>query len=138
MFADFPYHQSILHSSEAVYEELPGFTEDIGECRTPSDLPAAALDYVEFIAEAIGVPIKLIGTGPGRDQVIWMDESAAPPACEPQPANGSRTPSGGGRTFRSSSSRSPRRMIRSAIIDAASSDAVPSVICTPKRPRRVQ
>jgi adenylosuccinate synthase len=82
VFEDFPYHQSILHSSEAVYEELPGFTEDIGECRTPSDLPTAALDYVDFIAEAIGVPIKLIGTGPGRDQVLWMDESARGSAGE--------------------------------------------------------
>jgi adenylosuccinate synthase len=82
IFDEFPYHQSILHSSEAVYEELPGFTEEIGECRTPSDLPAAALDYVEFIAESIGVPVTLIGTGPGRDQVIWMDESARGSAGE--------------------------------------------------------
>ena len=48
VFDDFPYHQSILHNSEAVYEELPGFDEEIGDCRTPSDLPAAALDYVEL------------------------------------------------------------------------------------------
>ena len=41
MFEDFPYHQSILHSAEAVYEELPGFEEDIGDCRTIADLPAA-------------------------------------------------------------------------------------------------
>jgi adenylosuccinate synthase len=75
VFDDFPYHQSILHNSEAVYEELPGFSEEIGGCRTPSDLPSAALDYVEYIANAIGVPITLIGVGPGRDQVIWMDES---------------------------------------------------------------
>ena len=33
-FDDFPYHQSILHSAEAVYEELPGFDEDIGGCRS--------------------------------------------------------------------------------------------------------
>jgi adenylosuccinate synthase len=82
VFNDFPYHQSILHNSEAVYEELPGFAEDIGECRTPSDLPPAALGYVEFIADAIGVPITLIGTGPGREQVIWMDESARGSAGE--------------------------------------------------------
>src|SRR5215213_647501 len=39
VFEDFPYHQSILHSAEAVYEELPGFEEDIGDCRTLEDLP---------------------------------------------------------------------------------------------------
>ena len=49
MFDEFPYHQSILHSAEAVYEELPGFDEDIGDCRTLADLPAAARDYLDFI-----------------------------------------------------------------------------------------
>jgi adenylosuccinate synthase len=78
VFDAFPYHQSILHSSEAVYEELPGFDAEIGDCRTPSDLPTAALDYVEFIADAIGVPVTLVGVGPGRDQVIWMDETNRP------------------------------------------------------------
>ena len=34
VFDEFPYHQSILHSAEAVTEELPGFEEDISDCRT--------------------------------------------------------------------------------------------------------
>jgi adenylosuccinate synthase len=80
VFDDFPYHQSILHSSEAVFEELPGFTDEIGECRSVSDLPAAALDYLNFIADSIGVPVKLVGVGPGRDQVIWMEEKELGPA----------------------------------------------------------
>jgi adenylosuccinate synthase len=73
VFDDFPYHQSILHNSEAVLEELPGFEEDIGSCRTAGDLPEAALDYVNYIADSVGVPVKLVGVGPARDQVIWMD-----------------------------------------------------------------
>ena len=73
VFEDFPYHQSILHSAEAVYEELPGFDEDIGDCRTIAELPAAARDYLEFIADFVGVPVKLVGVGPGREQVIWAD-----------------------------------------------------------------
>jgi adenylosuccinate synthase len=80
VFDDFPYHQSILHSSQAVYEELPGFEEEIGECRRPSDLPSAALDYVNFVADAIGVPVTLVGVGPNRDQVIWMEEKMPSPA----------------------------------------------------------
>ena len=72
--SDFPYHQSILHNSEAVDEELPGFDEEIGECRSPSDLPPAALEYVNFVAEAIDVPVTLVGVGPGRDQVVWMEK----------------------------------------------------------------
>jgi adenylosuccinate synthase len=73
VFDDFPYHQSILHSSEAIYEELPGFSEEIGRCRTAADLPVAAREYLEFISDTVGVPVRLVGVGPGRDQVIWMD-----------------------------------------------------------------
>jgi adenylosuccinate synthase len=73
VFEEFPYHQSILHSAAAVTEALPGFDEEIGDCRTVADLPAAARDYLDFIAEFTGVPIKLVGVGPGREQVIWAD-----------------------------------------------------------------
>jgi adenylosuccinate synthase len=73
IFEEFPYHQSILHTAEAVYEELPGFKEEIGECRTVDDLPDAARDYLRYISDFVGVPIKLVGVGPGRDQVIWME-----------------------------------------------------------------
>ena len=41
VFEEFPYHQSILHSASAEYEELPGFDAEIGECRDRGR-PAAA------------------------------------------------------------------------------------------------
>jgi adenylosuccinate synthase len=74
---DFPWHQSILHTAEAEYEELPGFEGDIGSCRSESELPQAARDYLRFVEEAAGVPIRLVGVGPGRDQVVWTGEGAA-------------------------------------------------------------
>lgn len=70
---EFPYHQSILHSATAEYEELPGFDDDITACRSAEDLPAAARDYLAFIAEFVGVPIKIVGVGPSRDQVVLLD-----------------------------------------------------------------
>jgi adenylosuccinate synthase len=70
---EFPYHQSILHSATPEYEELPGFDEDITGCKSFADLPTAARDYLGFIAEFVGVPIKLAGVGPARDEVIWVD-----------------------------------------------------------------
>jgi adenylosuccinate synthase len=73
VFEDFPYHQSILHSAEAVTEELPGFEDDISECRTLADLPPAARDYLQYVSDFVSVPVKLVGVGPGRDQVIWAD-----------------------------------------------------------------
>ena len=72
-FEDFPYHQTVLHHSVGKVTELPGWKEDIGECRTLSELPAAAREYLDFIAEQTGAPVTLIGVGPGRDQVIWTD-----------------------------------------------------------------
>ena len=68
----FPYHQSILHSATPEYEELPGFDEDIRGCREEKDLPATARDYLRFIEDFVGVPIKLVGVGPDRDQVVWL------------------------------------------------------------------
>jgi adenylosuccinate synthase len=68
----FPYHQSILHSATPEYEELPGFDEDIEGCREEADLPQAARDYLSFISEFVGVPIRLVGVGPDRDQVVWL------------------------------------------------------------------
>ncbi|MGH2963757.1 MAG: adenylosuccinate synthase [Solirubrobacterales bacterium] len=77
-FDEFPYHQSILHTAEAEYEELPGFEEGIGECRRESDLPREAREYIEFVSGHAGAPVRLIGVGPGRDQVIWTGEEAGP------------------------------------------------------------
>jgi adenylosuccinate synthase len=72
---ELPYHQSVLHAAAPEYEELPGFEDDIGACRSESELPPEARDYLEFVAENVGVPIRLVGVGPGRDQVIWMGEA---------------------------------------------------------------
>jgi adenylosuccinate synthase len=74
---EFPYHQSILHGASAEYEELPGFEEDIGACRSLADLPQNARDYLSFVESHLRVPIRLVGVGPGRDQVIWTDEAKA-------------------------------------------------------------
>jgi len=71
-FDHFPYHQSVLHHASGEFQPLEGWTEDIGDCRTESDLPQAARDYLAFIEDFIGVPIVLVGVGPGRDQNVWM------------------------------------------------------------------
>jgi adenylosuccinate synthase len=70
VFDEFPYHQSILHSAVAEYAEMPGWEEEIGDARTEGELPPEARDYLAAIAEGAGVPVALVGVGPGRDQVI--------------------------------------------------------------------
>jgi adenylosuccinate synthase len=72
-FEDFPYHQTVLHHTTAELTELPGWKEDLGDCRTLSDLPAAAREYLDFIAAHAGAPVALVGVGAGREQVIWTD-----------------------------------------------------------------
>jgi adenylosuccinate synthase len=67
----FPYHQTVLHHVEALYEELPGWSEDVGDCRTEDELPAAARDYLAYVADFVGVPVVIVGVGPDRDETIW-------------------------------------------------------------------
>jgi adenylosuccinate synthase len=74
-FDYFPYHQTVLHHASGEYTELPGWSEDLSECRSESDLPTAAREYLQFLGDFIGVPIALIGVGPARDQVIWTQAS---------------------------------------------------------------
>jgi adenylosuccinate synthase len=72
-FDEFPYHQSILHKVTGSYTELPGWQEDISGARNLEDLPQAARDYLTFVEDFLGVPIVLVGVGPGRDQMIWTE-----------------------------------------------------------------
>jgi adenylosuccinate synthase len=74
-FDHFPYHQSVLHHARGEYEELPGWSEDLSHCRTEADLPTAARDYLAYVSDFVGVPLALIGVGPGRDEVIWAGDA---------------------------------------------------------------
>jgi adenylosuccinate synthase len=65
-----PYHQSVLHQVKPIYEELPGWRTDLTGATSLSDLPAAARNYVDFLAEQIGVPVRMVGVGPGREQFV--------------------------------------------------------------------
>jgi adenylosuccinate synthase len=71
-FEHLPYHQSVLHKVTPVYAELSGWSRDLTSFTEPTQLPAAALDYVAFLSEQIGVPIRLVGVGPGRDQFVHL------------------------------------------------------------------
>src|SRR3954471_13074561 len=76
-FDAFPYHQSVLHHAVGEYTELPGWREDIGQARSESELPAATRDYLRYVSDFVGVPVVLVGVGPGREQVIWTGEQPA-------------------------------------------------------------
>jgi adenylosuccinate synthase len=65
-----PYHQSVLHNVVPVYEELPGWKSDLSSATTVADMPKAAQDYIAFLSAQAGVPVRLVGVGPGRDQFV--------------------------------------------------------------------
>ena len=62
-----------MHQAVGEYEELPGWEEDIGDVREEADLPQAARDYLAYVEDFVGVPVALVGVGPGRDQVVWTE-----------------------------------------------------------------
>ncbi len=65
-----PYHQSVLHQVTPIYEELPGWRTDLTGVTTLSQMPEAACRYVDFLAEQIGVPVRMVGVGPSREQFV--------------------------------------------------------------------
>jgi adenylosuccinate synthase len=87
-FEDFPYHQSILHKARGDLIELPGWHEDVSGARSIEDLPEAARGYLDFIADFLGLPVVMVGVGPGREEMIWTGtaESLRPATPPAQPA----------------------------------------------------
>lgn len=69
-YDEFPASQSVLHHSEPVYEEMPGWGEDITGVRYYGDLPKQARAYIEYIQEAVETPIGWVSVGPERSQLI--------------------------------------------------------------------
>ena len=60
----------VLDECRPIYETLPGWMENISNCTTFDALPEAARNYVRYIEEHAGAPVKLIGVGGDRAQTI--------------------------------------------------------------------
>jgi adenylosuccinate synthase len=69
----FPANGKLLEKVEVKYETLPGWKTNTYGTKTWFDLPKKARDYVEFIEAKVGVKVKYIGTGPGREHMIYRD-----------------------------------------------------------------
>src|SRR5271168_2747146 len=69
---EMPMTQSDLHRAQPIYEELPGWWEDISEAKSFDELPKAARNYVKAIEELSGAPVSAIGVGPRRDQTLQL------------------------------------------------------------------
>ncbi len=67
---EMPMTQTGVHHAVPVYEEMPGWHEDISGARTFADLPANAQAYVRRIEELSRCRVSAIGVGAGREETI--------------------------------------------------------------------
>jgi len=71
---EMPMTQTDFHHARPVYEELPGWDDDIRGARRLADLPAAAREYVRVVEQLAGAPVSAVGVGPERDQTIAVHD----------------------------------------------------------------
>ncbi|MFI6452306.1 adenylosuccinate synthase [Streptosporangium amethystogenes] len=71
-YDEIPMTQTDFHHAKPVYEEFPGWQEDITGVRSFEDLPANAQAYVKALEQMSGSRISAIGVGPGRTETLQI------------------------------------------------------------------
>lgn len=69
---DFPCNLRILEKCEPIYEQLPGWKEDISSIQSYKDLPKNTINYVEYISELLDTKISILSVGKRRDQIMFQ------------------------------------------------------------------
>jgi len=65
---EYPASLKILSECEPIYEELPGWTEDLTKIKGLDELPANARHYLERVSQLAGAPVSIFSVGPNRNQ----------------------------------------------------------------------
>ncbi|OLN22311.1 adenylosuccinate synthase [Domibacillus antri] len=68
LITEYPANLRTLAECEPVYEELPGWTEDITGVKDLNELPANARHYIERVSQLTGIPLSVFSVGPDRNQ----------------------------------------------------------------------
>lgn len=71
---EYPANLDQLRRCKPIFEELPGWTEDITGCRSLDELPENARNYLERISELCGVHISIFSVGPDREQTNLLEQ----------------------------------------------------------------
>ena len=71
---EMPVNQSDFHHATPIYQEFPGWYEDITDCRTFDDLPKNAQDYIVALEAMSGARFSAVGVGPEREQVVVLHD----------------------------------------------------------------
>ncbi len=67
---DFSSNLDFLNSSKPVYREFEGNFGDLAGCKSFDELPLNAREYIRFIEEYTGIPVRFIGTGAEREAML--------------------------------------------------------------------
>jgi len=67
-----PVGADAIEKCEAVYEEMPGWSETTMGIQNKDELPQNALNYLKRLEEVVGIPVDIISTGPERDETIVL------------------------------------------------------------------
>ncbi len=67
---DFPLHSSKLSDAKPIYEDMPGWKEDLSEIKRYEDLPENAKRFINKIEGELDIRTKIISLGPKREQTI--------------------------------------------------------------------
>ncbi|ANU20802.1 adenylosuccinate synthase [Planococcus plakortidis] len=68
LITEYPANLRMLADCEPVYEEMPGWSEDVTSCKSLDELPENARHYLERISQLTGVQISIFSVGPDRNQ----------------------------------------------------------------------
>ncbi len=71
---ELPMTQTEFHHARPIYEQLPGWTEDLTAARSLADLPRAARDYVAAVERMSGARVSAVGVGAGRAETIVVHD----------------------------------------------------------------
>ncbi len=72
--ADFPLRLSDFDHIEPIYATLPGWQQSTRECSSTDDVPVNMAGFIKFIEGYLEVPVKILSTGPGRNETLVVGD----------------------------------------------------------------
>jgi len=75
ILSGYPDRADLLATIEPEYVTLPGWKTSLSACRSIDELPVAAKQFIAVVEEQVGIPIRIVGVGPERDDVVWWQSA---------------------------------------------------------------
>lgn len=76
IISGYPDRVDLLGTVEPEYVTLPGWKTSLSKCRVMADLPVPACQFIALVEEQVGIPIRIVGVGPERDDVVWWQSES--------------------------------------------------------------